>query len=350
MLLSIIIPVYNVEEYLCECMDSILSQDLTNCEVICIDDGSTDGCSSILANYQHKYPEVMRVFTKPNGGLSDARNYGVHVMRGEYIYFVDSDDYLRPFAIDVIKQSINSNPNVDIIQYDNVISDKGKRLSCFPNDSSPMSLKDYFLRYHTTNGTSSEFVSSVCVCSYSYSYSYWKANQLHFDVGLRYEDAMFFYRLCVLDGRIKLCHVEEPFYVYRVGRTGSISTNVSMSHYADRQYIWREADRLFRENKITTARAYNNLFRFALWVFIESANTGYLTKVKRIINNEDFEIFKKGIMNYSERRDWILLKCDITLCIAFLLNRCSLSVRRAINVFFTYFDRICPRWLINDVQ
>ena len=92
-LVSIVVPVYNVEEYLRECIDSICTQTYENIEIILVDDGSTDTSPEICDTYQ-KIDSRIRAFHKNNGGLSDARNYGLNVATGEYIAFVDSDDYI----------------------------------------------------------------------------------------------------------------------------------------------------------------------------------------------------------------------------------------------------------------
>jgi glycosyltransferase involved in cell wall biosynthesis len=92
---SIIVPVYNVEKYLSKCLDSILYQTLEEIEVICIDDGSTDNCGKILDYYAETDCRV-RIFTQRNAGLSCARNKGIMEARGEYVGFVDSDDWVAP--------------------------------------------------------------------------------------------------------------------------------------------------------------------------------------------------------------------------------------------------------------
>lgn len=94
-LISVIVPVYKVEQYLPKCIDSILAQTYTNIEVILVDDGSPDKCGQIAEDYAAKDRRV-RVVHKPNGGLSSARNAGVDIARGAYIGFVDSDDYIHP--------------------------------------------------------------------------------------------------------------------------------------------------------------------------------------------------------------------------------------------------------------
>lgn len=95
-LISVIVPVYNVAEYLPECVDSIINQTYKNLEIILVDDGSTDACPDICDEYAKRDSRI-RVIHKENGGLSDARNAGLDICTGEWIGFVDSDDYISPF-------------------------------------------------------------------------------------------------------------------------------------------------------------------------------------------------------------------------------------------------------------
>lgn len=95
MKLSIIIPIYNVEKYLRVCLDSCLKQDVpkSSYEIITVNDGSPDSCDKIIEEYYTKFPNI-RVITQKNSGLSVARNNGLNIARGEYVWFVDSDDYI----------------------------------------------------------------------------------------------------------------------------------------------------------------------------------------------------------------------------------------------------------------
>ena len=95
MKLSVVIPVYNVEKYLQECVDSVLNQTLKEFELIAVDDGSTDHSGAILDEYQEKDSRIT-VIHKENGGLSSARNAGLDIAKGEWIAFVDSDDWVSP--------------------------------------------------------------------------------------------------------------------------------------------------------------------------------------------------------------------------------------------------------------
>ena len=106
--LSIIIPVYNVERYLPECIERLIFQIDNSCEVILVNDGSTDGSSLLCQKYSSVYHNF-KLINQKNMGLSRARNAGIKVANGEYLLFLDSDDYLVDDAIDVILKCINNN-------------------------------------------------------------------------------------------------------------------------------------------------------------------------------------------------------------------------------------------------
>jgi glycosyltransferase involved in cell wall biosynthesis len=96
---SVVIPVYNTEKYVGECLDSLLAQTLSGIEIICINDGSTDGSLEVLRNYKEQYPQV-KVLDQPNKGQSAARNAGLQIAQGKYVYFMDSDDLLEANAFE----------------------------------------------------------------------------------------------------------------------------------------------------------------------------------------------------------------------------------------------------------
>lgn len=97
--LSIVIPVYNVENYLTKCLDSVIVPGLEGYEIIVVNDGSTDGSGAVAAEYAGHYPELIRLIEQENGGLGAARNTGLEAARGEFVFFLDSDDWLREGAV-----------------------------------------------------------------------------------------------------------------------------------------------------------------------------------------------------------------------------------------------------------
>lgn len=133
-ILSVIVPVYNVERFLPRCLDSLLRQGMQSgeWEIICVDDGSTDGCPAILADYAQRYPDLISVIThQQNQGLGPARNTGMAVAQGEYIGFVDSDDYMIDGAYAHLCQHfLEGKP--DVIHFDHsYIETDGKTLPTF---------------------------------------------------------------------------------------------------------------------------------------------------------------------------------------------------------------------------
>lgn len=115
MKLSYIVPVYKVEKYLTQCIDSIFAQTMDDYEIILVDDGSPDNCPAICDEYKEKYPDIVKVIHKENGGLASARNAGLRIAKGEYIFFVDSDDYLECDGIlQIYNKAVES--KADVIQ------------------------------------------------------------------------------------------------------------------------------------------------------------------------------------------------------------------------------------------
>ena len=120
---SIIIPVYNVEKYLSKCLESIINQKYNNMEIILVDDGSTDGSPVICDDYSKKDSRIV-VIHKENGGVSSARQRGVQIAKGEYIIFVDSDDWMENNCVELVSKSIDDT-HPDIVCY-GYVCDNGK--------------------------------------------------------------------------------------------------------------------------------------------------------------------------------------------------------------------------------
>ena len=149
MKLSIIIPIYNVENTLRQCLDSVISQNIDNCEIILVDDGSTDKSGIIADEYAYKHPSIT-IYHKVNGGLSDARNYGLDRMNGDYVTFVDSDDELSPNTLEPLLNIMHNHPEYDILEY-SVLQNTGEHDETFldlGNHNYP-----YALDWLKTNGT-----------------------------------------------------------------------------------------------------------------------------------------------------------------------------------------------------
>ena len=123
---SVIVPVYNMENYLVECLDSLVNQTLENIEIVIVNDGSTDNSLSIINDYVYLYPDKVRAFSIENSGLGEARNYGISKAKGSYLGFVDSDDFVRNDMFEIMYRAATKN-NADCILSDYIaIWDTGK--------------------------------------------------------------------------------------------------------------------------------------------------------------------------------------------------------------------------------
>ena len=107
LLISFIVPVYNVEKTLSKCLESIINQSVKNFEIIVVNDGTKDNSQNIIDEYKANYPNIIHSFVKENGGPGDTRNFGIKRAKGKYITFVDSDDYIEPHYTQVVSNLIN---------------------------------------------------------------------------------------------------------------------------------------------------------------------------------------------------------------------------------------------------
>lgn len=144
---SIIVPVYNVENYLTKCLDSLVNQSCQNIEILVVDDGSKDKSAEIIKSFALKYPEKIKAFTKENGGLSDARNFGIERATGDYIGFVDSDDYVTETMFEEMLLLAEKHQAKMVICNIQKVDENGQitqKLTQLPNMQEKINLEDHF--------------------------------------------------------------------------------------------------------------------------------------------------------------------------------------------------------------
>lgn len=195
---SIIIPVFNSEKYLKKCLDSILSQTLNNIEIILIDDGSTDSSLDIIKNYANSHSNI-KYRTKRNEGQAIARNLGIELSTGEFICFVDSDDYIEPTMLEILYQNATKN-NSDIVICDYVEDYENKHIQ----------KKSLFI--DADNLIKSYMVSVAGPCSKIIKADLFKKNNLKFLENNIYEDLAIIPTLALYTNNISYC--EKSFYHY----------------------------------------------------------------------------------------------------------------------------------------
>lgn len=142
---SFIIPVYGVEKYIRQCVDSILAQTYRSFEIIIVDDESSDNCGRIADEYAEKYPQFVRAFHQKNTGAGGARNRGISVAKGEFILFVDGDDYIVSNMLEIIeKYKENHDDDLLLFSY-KAVRDKDKKRT------NPVSILITIKKYHCRN-------------------------------------------------------------------------------------------------------------------------------------------------------------------------------------------------------
>ena len=265
---SIIIPVYNVEKYLHQCVESVLSQTFSDFEIVLVDDGSPDRCPEICDEFARNDARV-KVIHKENGGLSDARNYGIKAANGKYLLFLDSDDYWGDVqALEkTYKEILDYKENADIVIFQaqllypdgDIIPNSDYFVSNF-NDMG----KEEALRYMVENGL---LIGSAC--SKVVKRSFLIEHSLFFKVGIKSEDIHWIVR--VAKAMPKYQYTDQYFYMYRKGRVGSITTNIDYKHLCQLADILEEfSDEALYKNTVVK-ECILSLLAYQLTILMASA-------------------------------------------------------------------------------
>lgn len=218
-LISIVIPVYNVEKYLDECILSVINQTYKNLEILLINDGSSDSSYDICCKYSEQDNRI-HVINKENGGLASARNVGIDKATGEYIYFLDSDDYIKETTIEKVVNYMKNN-NLDLCYFsaDVIIEDNNLTWN------KEMYKKNHY--YNPNDGVTilKELIDNdeYCCqnCMFISKLSLIKYNFLKYTEGYIYEDNYFAFMLAIYSQKSGV--LNESFYIRRI-RKGSIMT------------------------------------------------------------------------------------------------------------------------------
>lgn len=230
-LLSVIVPVYNVEKYLKRCLESILVQSWNDYEIILVDDGSTDSSAQICDLYAEKY-EMIRVIHKENKGLSDTRNRGIEEASGEYVYFPDSDDWLEPNTFSELSDVIEE-LTYDIISFNRefVTSEEDKLISA-KSRIQKLSGKQALL----------EMLKQSDVTGFANDKIYRKKlfldNDIEFPVGKYYEDLGTNYKLFLKATKVYVTN--QKYYHYLITNPDSITQSWNEQKLQDMFGFYRE--------------------------------------------------------------------------------------------------------------
>jgi len=219
--ISVIVPVYNVEQYLEKCLDSIINQTFEDIEIICVNDGSTDNSRKILEEYKNKDNRI-KIIDKENGGLSSARNAGMKIARGEFISFIDSDDWVDLTMFEKMYKNITSlNTDISICAvhlFDESMQKINDNEAYFNLSNFDSSFDNKAFSYEDTKA----FLMDVCVMAWNklYRHSFLQECKAQFPDGLIFEDGPFFFSIFFKTKRVSI--VRDLLYYYRINRAGSI--------------------------------------------------------------------------------------------------------------------------------
>lgn len=255
---SIIVPVYNVEKYIERCLDSLVNQTLKDIEIIIVNDGSTDGSKEIIQKYLNKYKNIVYL-EKENGGLSSARNYGIPYAKGEYIGFVDSDDYVEITMYEKM--------------YNKAIEEKSDMVECdfiweYPNKKREDIGKIY--------SDKKEAIVEARVVAWNkiIKKDIIEKTKITFPEGLRYEDIEFFYKIVPYLNKISF--VKETL-VHYVQRESSIA-NTQNERTGEIFKIWENVLNYYIENNIFNE--YRSELEYSYTRILLCSSLKRITKVK----------------------------------------------------------------------
>lgn len=219
--ISVIVPIYNVEEYLARCIDSILDQTFQDMEIILVDDGSTDS-SNVICDYYAVKDERIKVIHKPNEGLSCARNDGIKASSAPYIMFVDGDDWVEPtFCEEPFRMAITNDADLVLFSFAKIY--KGRQKVQIDTGMPDGILSEDSAIWFNINVWDAAWVGF---------YKRDLFEEIQYPIGKIYEDTGTSHRL--IHSANKVCLLNSCLYNYRVGRPGSITTSANNQKNPDK--------------------------------------------------------------------------------------------------------------------
>ena len=257
--ISIILPVYNVEKYLPECLDSVLAQTFQDWEVICVNDGSPDNCGKILNEYAPKDSRI-KIITQKNQGVSVARNNGLKLAKGDYVCFLDSDDELAPNFLEKMYLALNAT-KADIAWCD---YQQGEYKQSWPEKAMPEvtygEVFDRFICEHPNMG--------ACIWNKMYRKEILKDCQFPEETGIG-EDLVFLYK--ALFKAHEIIYVPMQLYFYRVRENSAMNSGLSekiiLGNIKAAELLidyFKDKDLSLKTRKILNQKIAKRIFKFGV--------------------------------------------------------------------------------------
>ena len=307
-LISVIVPVYNVEQYLEKCVNSIINQTYKNLEIILVDDGATDS-SGNMCDELAKSDNRIKVYHKENGGLSDARNYGVERATGDYIGFVDSDDYIDYEMYEKLYEAIKKE-NVDVTECSLRVIYPGK-IELFTDEKyyKVLGKTEYLEEYLTIKKVFGSVWTKLIKSDV--------AKKLVFPKGKLYEDTYYAYDLINIANTFVL--IDSPSYNYLM-RENSITNSKFDPRIFDLIKIVEKFHKMTYENYPSLKEAADCRKMYAYFSVLNSIlleenyrNNEYYSEILSYFKRNYISLLKNKYINHNRKLSVILIKLNIDL-------------------------------------
>ena len=288
---SVIVPVYNVEKYIKECLESLVNQTLKNIEIIVVNDGSPDNSQIIIDEYAKKYPDKIKSYIKKNGGVSDARNYGLKKENGEYVAFIDSDDFVDVTMFEKM--------------YNNAKKTKSKVVVCNLIKYSEVNnkyLPNNFIKKNQvidlTNKDELNYINKCRAFVWNKIYEKKLFENFEFPKGQIFEDSAIIYNVLFEAKQISL--INENLYYYRINREGTITTTINNKIFD----IFKSCDSIINYHKKNNTfeqyyKKIENLCLVHIFKRMEFFNLSKSYKLQVNYVNTAFDYLNKNFPNWK---------------------------------------------------
>lgn len=322
------IPVYNIKDYIEDCLKTVLNQDLANSEIVLVNDGSTDGSQDICEEYSEKYDHI-KLIDKPNGGLSDARNHGIVHASGEYILFVDGDDLIAENILGSLAKFTLAQGSPDLVLFDYTkFHQNQERLEPIERRIQPEMVSQ-------KNGAS--LLAYLLEDDPHFHWFVWQGlyrkellldYDLFFQEGRLYEDALW--TPDVLLHARSAAYFKESIYIYRLEREGQITSTIDQKSLRDNIYIpvyWSK-----RLEEVEIGASVKNLlmgsfvirYYYAIW-FLHFISPSERLEIIELLKEHDFLLkYSKSPLQKTTR----LLVKTTGINAAAALFKSAISVKR----------------------
>ncbi|UTX46973.1 glycosyltransferase [Chryseobacterium sp. MA9] len=312
---SIIVPVYNVENYLTKCLDSLVNQSLSNIEILVVNDGSKDNSGKIIEEYAQRYPEKIKAFSKENGGLSDARNFGLDRAAGDYIGFVDSDDYVSETMFEemlLLGEKYKAKMVICNIQKVDETGKVTQKLTQLPNMPEKIALENNFSVFSDI---------SYFACNKLFKKELF--HQRRFKKGVHFEDIQLIPQLLLECDTIAQT---QNFHYQYLERTDSITKTHTekgldmLKAVADVENVFNESQYSHKKEELKNFQIFEGVYSFLAYLaFVKKEEIFYSMSDQLVLFMKERQIKIQDILKYSRFGKNYLLSLPLKKKIFYLL-------------------------------